>query len=444
MATFDSLTELTNRSALHHRIESAMQAARRQQTSFAILFMDLNGFKLINDTLGHLTGDEVLKAFAQRLKQCVRSQDTVGRWGGDEFVVLMENIGTPDDAARVAASVLERMQQGLWADKQPIQVLPSIGISLFPKDGDSVEELLKHADTAMYEAKNSGSSGFCFFENSMKAAALRSMQIQQALREALELRQFSLVFQPKFRGRDNALSGVEALLRLNHPSLGAVSPAEFIPIAERTGQIVQIGYWVVRESARQLRDWQAAGLPAPKVAVNLSARQLLQPDLVDNMLQIVREESVDCAQIMFEITETGAMQDASKTSGIIHRFQELGFDMAIDDFGTGYSSLAYLQRFRAKQLKIDRFFISGLDAHPKEGHAIVSAIIALAHALEMEVVAEGVETVSQLDQLQALQCDQVQGFLLGKPLAPDAIGALLQNQLAEQDAIAFRRPAAPV
>jgi diguanylate cyclase len=431
MATIDSLTDLTNRRALTERIENAMQAAQRNDKMFAILFMDLNGFKLINDSLGHSAGDEVLKAFAERLKQCVRGEDTVARWGGDEFVILMENVASPEDAGRLAGSVLERMRQGLWADKQPIQIIPSIGISLFPKDGETVEELLKHADTAMYEAKNSGNTDYCFFEKSMGAAAIRTMQIQQAMRDALDKRHFALVFQPKFSGEDNVLTGVEALLRLNHEQLGVLSPAEFIPIAERTGQIVPIGYWVLRESCRRIHQWQDEGLRAPKVAINLSARQLLQPDLVDKMLEIVRAERVSCAQIMFEITESVAMQDASKTSEIIHRFQDLGFDMAIDDFGTGYSSLAYLQRFRAKQLKIDRFFTNGLDTHSREGSAIVSAIIALAHALEMEVVAEGVETASQLNKLQALQCDQVQGYLLGKPLAPEAIGAFLQKQSAE-------------
>jgi diguanylate cyclase len=431
MATVDSLTDLTNRHALTERVEIAMQAAQRSGKMFAILFMDLNGFKLINDSLGHSAGDEVLKAFAERLKQCVRGGDTVARWGGDEFVILLENIASPEDAGRLASSVLERMRQGLWADKQPIQVIPSIGISLFPKDGETVDELLKHADTAMYEAKNNGNTDYCFFEKSMGTAAIRSLQIQQAMREALDKRHFALVFQPKFSGGDNVLTGVEALIRLNHAQLGVLSPAEFIPIAERTGQIVAIGYWVLRETCSRIRQWQDDGLLAPKVAINLSARQLLQPDLVDKMLEIVSAEGVSCAQIMFEITESVAMQDASKTSEIIHRFQDLGFDMAIDDFGTGYSSLAYLQRFRAKQLKIDRFFTNGLDTHSKEGSAIVSAIIALAHALEMEVVAEGVETASQLNKLQALQCDQVQGYLLGKPLAPEAINAFLQKRNPE-------------
>lgn len=428
MATFDTLTDLTNRNALTIRIEAAMQISRRQNSMFAILFMDLNGFKLINDSLGHSTGDEVLKAFAARLKQCVRNEDTVARWGGDEFVILMENLASPDDAGRMASSVLERMRQGLWADREPVHITPSIGISLYPKDGQTVDELLRHADTAMYEAKNSVSDGFRFFEKSMKDAAVRNMQIQHALREALNLGRFSLVFQPKFRGGDNALTGVEALLRLNHPQLGVLAPTEFIPVAERTGQIVPIGYWVVRETCRQIRQWREEGLQAPKVAVNLSARQLLQADLVANMLEIVQSEQVSCTQIMFEITETVAMQDALNSSAIIRDFQELGFDIAIDDFGTGYSSLAYLQRFRAKQLKIDRFFTNGLDTHTKEGSAIVSAIIALAHALDMEVVAEGVETSSQLDKLQSLHCDQVQGFLLARPLAPAAVSALLQAQ----------------
>ncbi len=427
MATVDMLTGLTNRNALSEYIEIAMHTARLQQKSFAVLFMDLNGFKQINDSLGHAAGDEALRVFAQRLRQCVRGQDIVARWGGDEFVVLLQSIASPEDAGNLAGKVLERMRQAQSADQQPVPIVPSIGIALYPQDGKTVDELLKHADTAMYEAKNGDSSGFRFFEKSMQAAAMRSMQIQQALNEALAMDYFSLAYQPKFQAGDNALTGVEALLRLNHPQLGMLSPGEFIPVAERTGQIVQIGYWVVRESCRQIRRWQADGLLAPKVAVNLSARQLLQTDLVDAILDITREEQVPCAQIMLEITETVAMQDASRTSAIIHRFQELGFDMAIDDFGTGYSSLAYLQRFRAKQLKIDRFFTNGLDTHTKEGCAIVTAIIALAHALEMEVVAEGVETTTQLTKLQTLHCDQIQGFLLGKPLTPSDVSVLLHR-----------------
>lgn len=404
---------------------------------FAILFMDLDGFKIINDSLGHSAGDEILKVFAQRLLHCVRGGDTVARLGGDEFVVLLENLESPDDAAKMAESVLDRMRQGIWDDKQPLQVMPSIGISLFPQDGDTVEVLLKHADAAMYEAKRGGRSTYRFFETSMNEAATRILKIQHALHEALGANHFSLYFQPKFGGDDGELSGAEALLRLRHPELGLLPPIEFIPIAERSGQIVQIGYWVVRETCRQIRRWREAGLPPIKVAINVSPRQLTQSDLVAKMLDIVRSERVPCEQIMFEITETVAMRDAPRTVDMIREFQQNNFEISIDDFGTGYSSLAYLQRFRAKQLKIDRFFTNGLDEFGHEGSAIVTAIIKLAHSLQMDVVAEGVETATQLSKLKGLMCDEIQGFLLGKPVTAEEFGAILQKQ-ASRNLLKFR------
>jgi diguanylate cyclase (GGDEF)-like protein len=430
MATFDSLTDLPNRHTLTERIEHAILTAGQHDQRFAVLFMDLDGFKTINDSLGHAMGDEVLKAFARRLQQCVRGTDTVARLGGDEFVVLLEDISSANDAGRMAESMLERMRKGVWDDGQPLQVTPSIGIAVYPQDGKTAEVLLKHADAAMYEAKREGRNTYRFFEVAMNEAATRTLQIQRALHESLGADDFSLHFQPKFRGNGGELVGAEALLRLSHPVLGALMPQEFIPIAERSGQIVQIGYWVVRETCRQIRRWQSEGLPAVRVAINLSPRQLAQPDLVTTILDIARSEQVAPAQLMFEITETVAMQDAPRTIEMIRAFQASGFDIAIDDFGTGYSSLAYLQRFRAKQLKIDRFFTSGLDAQGHEGSAIVRAIIALAHSLEMDVVAEGVETASQLDQLKALMCDEVQGFLLGRPLTAAAFGTLLQSHLS--------------
>jgi diguanylate cyclase (GGDEF)-like protein len=429
LATLDALTGLPNRSTLTERIEHAIQRAQRQRSMCAVLFMDLDGFKTINDSLGHSVGDQVLTAFAQRLLLCVRASDTVARLGGDEFVVLAENLGSREDAGALADGVLDRMRMGMWTDSQPLQVMPSIGIALYPHDGDSVDTLLKHADAAMYEAKRAGRSTFRFFERSMNEAAMRTLQIQNALHDALAAGHFSLHFQPKFNGSGESLAGAEALIRLHHPQLGEVTPLEFIPIAERSGQIVQIGYWVVRETCRQIRHWIAQGLPSMKVAVNLSPRQMLQPNLVASMLEIVQAEGVECSQIMFEITETVAMQDAPKTIEMIRQFQACGFEIAIDDFGTGYSSLAYLQRFRVKQLKIDRFFTNGLDAHGPEGSAIVSAIIALAHSLEMDVVAEGVETESQLDMLRTMMCDEMQGFLLGKPLNANDFGNLLRERM---------------
>jgi len=430
MATYDMLTDLPNRRTLTERMENAVTIARRNNGIFAVLFLDLDGFKMINDSLGHSAGDEVLKAFAQRLLQCVRGGDTVARLGGDEFVVLLTGIQSAADADLMAASVIERMLKGVWTDGQPLQVVPSVGISLYPQDGDNVEALIKNADAAMYEAKRGGRGTYRFFEASMNEAATRTLQIQHALRDALELGYFSLNFQPKFNGRSGDLVGAEALLRMNHPVLGPLAPMDFIPIAERSGQIVAIGAWVLQEACRQLHAWELAGLPKVKVAINLSPRQLLQADLVEKLLEIVRRENIACEQIMFEITETVAMQDAPKTIEMIHAFQSNGFDIAIDDFGTGYSSLAYLQRFRVKQLKIDRYFTNGLDAPGDEGSAIVSAIIALAHSLDMDVVAEGVETASQLDKLQSMMCDEIQGFLVGRPLTADAFGQLMNEKRA--------------
>ncbi|WP_244817605.1 bifunctional diguanylate cyclase/phosphodiesterase [Caballeronia sp. Lep1P3] len=426
MATFDALTDLPNRRTATERIERAVKQARHAGNRFAILFMDLDGFKTINDSLGHSTGDEVLKAFAKRLLQCVRGGDTVGRLGGDEFVVMLENINVPGEAERLAERILEAMKKGVTVDTLSLQVMPSIGIALFPDDGESVEVLLKHADVAMYEAKRGGRSTYRFFEASMNEAAVRTLQIQQALHEALNAEYFYLLFQPKFRSGGD-LAGAEALIRLEHPQLGLLKPLEFIPIAERSGQIVEIGYWVVRDTCRQMARWREAGRAPVKVAINLSPRQLHEADLVTRVMDIVREEGIESAQIMFEITETVAMQDAPRTIEMIRAFQNNGFEIAIDDFGTGYSSLAYLQRFGAKQLKIDRFFTNGLDANGHEGRAIVSAIIALAHSLDMDVVAEGVETGSQLDRLQDMMCDEMQGFLLARPLSAEAFGVLLES-----------------
>ncbi|MFC0402022.1 putative bifunctional diguanylate cyclase/phosphodiesterase [Paraburkholderia rhizosphaerae] len=429
LATYDTLTGLLNRSSLTERIGRAIDVSRARNRPFAILFMDLDGFKTINDSLGHAFGDEVLKAFAQQLLQCVRASDTVARLGGDEFVILAEDLASTQDAAHMADGLLARMREGIVAEGQPLQVMPSIGIALFPQDGDSVDALLKHADAAMYEAKREGRGIYRFFEARMNEAALRTLKIQRALHEGLGKSYFSLHFQPKFRGDTGEVAGAEALLRLNHPEFGELAPIDFIPIAERSGQIVQIGYWVVRETCRQIRRWQTAGLPPMKVAVNLSPRQLTQPELVATILDITKAEQVACRQLMFEITESVAMQDAPKTIATIHQFQKAGFEISIDDFGTGYSSLAYLQRFRVKQLKIDRFFTNGLDDNGHEGKAIVSAIIALAHSLEMDVVAEGVETESQYDKLKDMQCDEMQGFLLGRPLTADAFGALMHQQM---------------
>ena len=430
LAALDMLTELPNRRTLMEGIERIIQAEGAQQEPFAVLFMDLDGFKAINDSLGHAAGDEVLKAFAMRLQQCVRKSDMVARLGGDEFVVVIHQLRSVEAVTRIVESMLARMREGNWRDGVSLQVIPSVGIALYPQDGESVDVLLKNADIAMYEAKRAGRGTYRFFDWSMNQAATRILKIQQGLHEATTHGWFKLHYQPKFSADGRCLQGAEALLRYTHPELGVISPQEFIGIAERSGLIVQIGEWVVREACRQLRSWQRQDIGPLKLAINLSPRQLIQPDLLQDVLEIVKQEAVEPAWLMFEITETVAMQDAAYTVETIHAFQQAGFDVAIDDFGTGYSSLAYLQRFRVRQLKIDGFFTQGLDAAGEEGEAIVSAIIALAHSLGMDVVAEGVETATQLEKLKSLQCDQIQGYLLGRPMPAEAFAEKIEGWLA--------------
>ena len=431
MATEDTLTGLPNRSSLMERLEEAIWSARRTGNCFALMFMDLDGFKTVNDSLGHTAGDRLLKAFSRQLVHAVRHEDTVARLSGDEFVVLLERLNAQQDVAPIAEGILDRMRGEFVIDGTPLRVTVSIGIAMYPEDGDTVEELLKNADTAMYEAKHHGRNTFRFFHAGMSEAAARTLAIHRGLAEALERNYLSLQFQPKFRGPNREMVGAEALIRWEHPELGEISPREFIPVAERTGQIVPIGNWVIREVCRHIHRWKQARLPLVKIAINLSQEQLRRLDYIDDVLEITRVEGVEPQWIMFEITESIAMRNPELTTSMIGRFQASGFDIAVDDFGTGYSSLAYLQQFRVKQLKIDRFFTDGLDRHGVEGVAMVSAIIALAHALNMVVVAEGVETQTQLTQLKELACDEMQGFLLAPPLTAKEFERTLRGHLQD-------------
>jgi len=415
-ATHDVLTGLPNRALLAERIQHAIHVSKRSGLSFAVLFMDLDGFKGINDSLGHAVGDGLLIAVGQRIRACIRSEDMVSRIGGDEFVVVMGNLASPEVVENLAENILSVLRQDFRVDEATLRVTSSIGIAVYPNSGDTVDALMKNADAAMYEAKQNGRNTYRFFEPAMHASAMRHLTVRHALQLAVEHNQLSLHFQPKFEGRQGTLTGVEALLRWDHPELGSMSPTEFIPIAERSGQIIPIGDWVLREVCAQIVRWDAAGMPPVKVALNLSPLQM-RPDLVDSVTAIVSQAGIAPQRLMFEITETAAMKNVEKSARIITDLQELGYDIAIDDFGAGYSSLAYLQQFHCRQIKIDKFFTSRLDQGGDSGPAIVSAIIALAHALNMEVVAEGVETEAQLAALQKLNCDQVQGFLLARPAA---------------------------
>lgn len=429
LATVDTLTGLSNRSCFMEQIEQRIAEAQQQATPFSLMFMDLDGFKTINDSLGHGAGDELLQAFAQALQVCVRSRDLVARLGGDEFVVLLDGLGQPKEVAPIATAVLERMQKDFVINNMPVRVTASVGIATYPQDGASVSALLKNADMAMYEAKQHGRNTFRFFNAAMSDAASRITMIYRGLGEALERDQFSMVFQPKFDGLQSRMVGAEALIRWHHPEMGNISPMDFIPLAEQTGQIRQISDWVIGEVCRQMKAWEKMGLPQVKVAINLSPEQLRQDRYAERVAHMVADAGIKPRWIMFEITETVAMREPEMAGEVIRQFQRAGFDIAIDDFGTGYSSMAYLQQFRAKELKIDRFFTSALDG--KEGQSIVSAIIALAHSLHMTVVAEGVETLSQLKQLKGMNCDEVQGYLLGRPLTARDFESLMREQANE-------------
>jgi diguanylate cyclase (GGDEF)-like protein len=423
LATHDELTGLPNRVSLARRLEWALEDAKRENGAIAVIYLDLDGFKAINDSLGHSFGDELLKAVAARLSEGLPG-DRLARVGGDEFIVVIERLQSRDIAAEIAASMIRSLQSNLTVRNTSIRVTPSIGISLYPEDGSSVDDLIAHADVAMYDAKDSGRNAYRFFRADMKARAMRALQIQRGLQAAIDDGSLHLHFQPKHDSPSGEVVGAEALARWRHAELGEVPPTEFIAIAERTGLIGRIGEWVLRETCRQLCEWEAQDYPPIRVAINLSPRQLEEPDFVERFSRIVEEAGLSPSRLMFEVTETVAMQDAEQTMAIFHDFKSRGFEFAIDDFGTGYSSLAYLQKFKARQLKIDRYFTHSLDSAGSEAKAIFAAIIALAHTLGMEVVAEGVETASQANELKLLQCDQVQGFFLSEPMAPGEFARL--------------------
>jgi diguanylate cyclase (GGDEF)-like protein len=425
LETEDLLTGVPNRSSFVERAEQAIRGALDCTGQFTIMSIDLDGFKSINDSLGRSAGDKLLKAFSQELMKCVRRDDMVARLGGDEFVLLLEGIASSQELDRLASEVLQRVKSDFDIDGSCVHVTASIGIATFPQDGRAVEELLKSADLALYEAKQHGRDTYRRFDLAMSEVAHRALQIRRGLAEALINGQISLAFQPQFAGITQELVGAEALIRWKHPKFGDIPPTELIAVAERTGQMMKLCDWVVTQVCMHIKRWDATGLPPVKLSINLSPQQLRQPLYVEHVRAKIDAAQVEPARIMFEITETVAMQDPDLIASVIHQFQDAGFDIAIDDFGTGYSSMAYLQLFRVKRLKIDRFFIDGLDRHGEEGSAIVAAMIQLGHSLQMVVVAEGVETVSQLNKLNELHCDELQGFLLAKPLHVGDFEALL-------------------
>ncbi|MEC4719871.1 EAL domain-containing protein [Noviherbaspirillum sp. CPCC 100848] len=426
-ATHDGLTGLPNRVLLAERIDSAIARHNSQSgTPFAVFFIDLDGFKTINDSFGHNIGDAVLKDLAQRLQAVMRKDDMLARFGGDEFIVLAEGVTDDTAAVRIAEKLLSSFKTGFKLPGIEMGLSPSIGIAIFPRDGDNIDTLLSHADAAMYQVKTSGRNNYRFFEVEMNVATLRLVTIQQGLQAAVRENQLFLHYQPKFNCIDNSIQGAEALLRWQHPELGLISPAEFIPIAEKSGQIISVGQWVIEQVCRELSEWRAAGHAMIRIAINLSLVQLRSPSLVQDILTITGRYGVPPEMLMLEITESAAMENAEETRSTVDKLKSVGFMLAIDDFGTGYSSLSHLQDFGVHQMKVDRAFIKTLTREEGRSRSIVSAIIGLAHALEMEVVAEGVETRAQLDVLQELRCDQTQGFLLARPMPKEEFLQLLE------------------
>lgn len=427
LGTHDALTNLPNRQQLSLRIAQAIAECSRRESPFAVLFIDLDGFKSINDSLGHSVGDDLLKACAERLRQDVPPTAMVARLGGDEFVIVVEHVAEPSSAEALANGVLRRLSEEIDVNGLPLRVSASVGVAFYPRDGSNAGELLHSADAAMYVAKQSGRNTFRVFEPQMNHTTLKSLILQRDLHRALTGGELSVSFQPKFSVASQSVTGVEALIRWRHPELGDIPPLEFIPIAERSGLIVGIGDWVVREVCSNIALWDAQGLPPVCVAVNLSPIQFNVQDLVARIDTLIGAAGVDPRRLMFEITETTAMQNIEKTSRTIEALQSRGYTVAIDDFGTGYSSLAYLQRFRFDQIKVDGSFMRDLVAGGRRGSALLSAVMTLARALQIEVVAEGVETESQFLTLRELACDQMQGFLLSRPLTAVELPAFLRS-----------------
>lgn len=428
MALHDALTSLPNRALLADRVTQAIAQADRAGHSMALMFVDLDNFKHINDSLGHIVGDRLLCEVSNRLKQCVRRSDTVARLGGDEFVICVTGLENGSQAAALAQKVLAALEQPLAIDAMDLHTSGSIGIGVYPDDGDSVEALMRAADTAMYHAKSKGRGNFQFFTPALDHAAQQRMSIESRLRMALPKGEFALHYQPQVDIATGRIVSVEALLRWRHPGRGFVPPLEFIPIAEESGMITRIGEWVLEEACGQLRRWRDAGHEALCVAVNLSARQMLQSDFADQVQAILTRTGLPADALDLEITESVLMQPGEESTATLKRLFDMGVQLSVDDFGTGYSSLAYLKRFPIHALKIDRSFVSGIGQDASDA-AIVSTIIVMARNLRLKVIAEGVETADQADFLAGNGCALAQGYYYSRPVEAHAIDGLLKDGL---------------
>jgi diguanylate cyclase (GGDEF)-like protein/PAS domain S-box-containing protein len=426
-ATHDFLTGLPNLMLLSDRIGQAIQVERRSKKRVAVLFLDLDGFKYINDSLGHPIGDRLLQSVAKRLVNCVRSSDTVSRQGGDEFVVLLSGVPGLEDAADMARRLLRAVKGGHSVDEHDLHITTSIGVSVFPDDGNDAESLIKNADTAMYQAKENGRQGFQFFKPAMSLRAVERRSIEEDLRRALERQEFSLCYQPKVSLTTGRIVGAEALIRWAHPTRGALLPAQFIPIAEESGLILPIGNWVLREACAQARAWADEGLPAMSMAVNVSAMEFLGENFLDGLFAVLDETRLPPSCLELEVTESVLMKRVECAAEILRTLRRTGVRVAVDDFGTGYSSLSYLRNFPIDTLKIDQSFVRHI-ANGGDDIAIVTAVIGMARSLKLQVVAEGVETKQEMEFLRAHQCGQAQGYYFSRPVPPEQFRHLLRTE----------------
>lgn len=420
LAYHDPLTGLANRLLFQDRLDNAMHQAHRTRRPMAIMLLDLDRFKSINDSLGHPAGDVLLKFVSQRLSRLLREGDTLARLGGDEFALLLPEISSHADAASLASRMLNEFELPFEVEGREVFTTTSIGIAVYPSDGEAPDVLLKHADVALYNAKDAGRSAFRFFLESDSENSLDRLELETALRHAVARNELRLYYQPQINARTGVIQGVESLVRWQHPVRGLIQPDRFIPLAETTGYIDILGRWCLETACRQMAAWHAMGLPIERVAVNVSARQLRNPDFAAMVLEIVKSTGIDPSWLEIELTESSLADDPDRTFGLFAQLRQKGIRIAIDDFGTGYSSLSYLSRYPVDVVKIDKSFVQGMGSEP-ESRSVVQAVILLAHALSMETVAEGVETEVQRRRLTELECDQLQGYLYAGPCTPEQI-----------------------
>jgi diguanylate cyclase (GGDEF)-like protein/PAS domain S-box-containing protein len=439
LAQYDFLTNLPNSALLGDRIAQAITLAKRHKKTLAVLFLDLDNFKHINDSLGHAAGDKLLQCVAGRLAVCVRSSDTVSRQGGDEFVVLLSEDNVAEDAILIADKILIALAGPYVIDKQELHVTTSIGISVYPVDGIDTVSLLKNADTAMYQAKQKGRNNYQFFKHEMNVHAVERQVIETDLRHALERQELLLYYQPKVNLKTGKLTGAEALLRWVHPKWGLTLPIRFVPIAEESGLIIPIGRWVLQQACQQIKNWEEAGLSLGSVAVNISALEFRHKNFIQGLRDVLHETGIAPYRLQLEITESVLMRDAETSATILHQLKNMGVALAVDDFGTGYSSLSYLNHFPIDVLKIDRSFVRDIGTIDSN-NVIVSAIIGIGINLHQRVVAEGIETQAQLDFLQAHDCQEGQGDIFSPPLVATDFAALLGTGHTQESQFQECRP----